>query len=546
MQSSTKKTKNFIQELSHNKLYLGTSIDNFKKLSTKQKVLTIAFLASAVLVINYMANHTSANEELDKAIDRKVSVASVSSLSNIEQDFPLIGTVTSVNQATIRSESSGKLTRVYKKLGDTVFAGGVIAEFENSGEQASVLQAEGAYEQAKASRSIAGLNNGQAGSSLGDVKTQVLNAISSTYTSMDDAVHGKTDAAYADAKFEQVRLLLSISDSNLATSLEGRRKVIEKLLVAREARNKGLTEGSDLLGELNTLQTETQMIKTYLDDVYTAYSKALPDSTFSQVALDAGKANTQVARQAIAGALGSIVSSRTSLNSSVTANQISGGSNTGSNGAIATADAAVKQAQGAYDAAMSRLSKTVIRSPITGTLNSLTINTGDYIGAFTQVAVVSNNGSLEVISFVTEDDARRVIVGAPVVIEGSIAGVVTRVASAIDPTTKKIEVRIGIKDAKANLINGQSVSITITKNKKVVTSTRTTPIVIPLSALKLTPRGANVFTVNASSSLVAIPVKEGAIIGEQIQILEGLTGKEDIVTDARGLKEGMFVEVDTQ
>jgi hypothetical protein len=38
-------------------------------------------------------------------------------------------------------------------------------------------------------------------------------------------------------------------------------------------------------------------------------------------------------------------------------------------------------------------------------------------------------------------------------------------------------------------------------------------------------------------------VKEGAILGEQIQILEGLTGSEVIVVDARGLKEGMTVTV---
>ena len=35
---------------------------------------------------------------------------------------------------------------VYKKLGDYVNAGEVIAEFENSGERAQVLQAEGAYD----------------------------------------------------------------------------------------------------------------------------------------------------------------------------------------------------------------------------------------------------------------------------------------------------------------------------------------------------------------------------------------------------------------
>lgn len=476
-------------------------------------------------------------------VEREVRLASVSSLSNIEGNFPLIGTVTSVSEATIRSEGGGRLTRVYRSLGDTVFAGGVIAEFDNSAERASVLQAEGAYEQAKASRAIAALNSGQAGSTLGDTKTQALNTISTAYTTMDDAIRGKTDMAYSDPKFSQVRFNLSVPDASLVISLENKRRSIETTLQAREAKNRTLTTSSDLAGELSLVLLEAQLVKGYLDDLFAAYSKALPDATFTSGQLDSGKSNVQTARQSTNGTISSIIAARTSLSSSITANQVAGGQTTLATGALASADAQVKQALGAYNGALSRLEKTIIRSPITGTLNSLSVSTGDYIGAFTQVAVVSNNGALEVISFVNEDDAKRITVGSSVLINNTIQGVVTRIASAVDPLTKKIEVRVGIKDAKSTLINGQSVSITITKNKKDSVRNPNTPIMIPLSALKLTPRGANVFVVDASSTLVALRVQEGAIMGEQIQILQGLEGNEDIVVDARGLKEGQVVTV---
>jgi hypothetical protein len=93
------------------------------------------------------------------------------------------------------------------------------------------------------------------------------------------------------------------------------------------------------------------------------------------------------------------------------------------------------------------------------------------------------------------------------------------------------------------------VRILVTQDKKNVTAVgvkKSGPIIIPIAALKLTPQGGNVFTISTSSTLVAIPVKEGAILGEEIQILEGLTGSEVIVTDARGLKEGQIVEVSAQ
>jgi multidrug efflux pump subunit AcrA (membrane-fusion protein) len=315
------------------------------------------------------------------------------------------------------------------------------------------------------------------------------------------------------------------------------------MLLKRELRNETLTQASDLVLELTTVQSEVQVVKAYLDDLFSAYSKSLPDGAFTQSVLDTNKANIQLARLSIASTLSSVVSARATLSASLTANQVAGSGGTASSGSLLSADAQVKQALGAYNAAQSRLEKTIIRSPISGTLNSLSINTGDYISAFTQVAVVSNNGALEIISFVTEDDAKRITVGSPVTINGSISGVVTRIASAIDSTTKKIELRVGIKDMKSELINGQSVTLTIERNKNNIVHNPNTPIVVPLSALKLTPRGTYIFTVSASNTLISIPVKEGAILGEQIQILQGLTGSESIVTDARGLKEGMAVTV---
>jgi multidrug efflux pump subunit AcrA (membrane-fusion protein) len=127
-------------------------------------------------------------------------------------------------------------------------------------------------------------------------------------------------------------------------------------------------------------------------------------------------------------------------------------------------------------------------------------------------------------------------------IDNTVKGVITRIASAIDPRTKKIEVRVGITEKTGSLVNGQSVRMNITKSKQIVTSTGG-PIKIPLSALKLTPNGAFVFSVSTSSALVSISVKEGAILGEEIQILSGLDGSETIVTDARGLKDSMTVTV---
>lgn len=498
--------------------------------------------AAALFLVSLLSlGGDEAEVALQKA-PRTVRLAAVSDLANSNSSLSLLGAVTSTSEATIRSESSGKLNRVYKKLGDSVVAGQIIAEFENSSERASVLQAEGAYDAAKAAREIARINSGSTNTSLVESKNSALNAIASAYISMDDVIRVKTDGAFSDPRTDEAMLAILVPDSRLVYSLEAKRKAIEEILVARDQKNRTLSVDSDLIAELNTVQMEVQTIKTYLDDLATAYSKAIPDSSFDQSDLDSGKASVSSARTTIASALTSIVTNRTSLNAALAASEVAGKTTGGSSTEVATADASVKQALGAYNAALSRLEKTVIRSPISGTLNSLSIKTGDFISAFTEVAVVSNNGALEVVAYVTEEDARRISVGSEVAIDGTVKGVITRIASAIDPRTKKIEVRIGITDKNTMLVNGQSVRITVTKDKKVISST-SGPIKIPLSALKLTPQGAYVFMVTATSSLETIPVKEGAILGEEIQILSGLSGAETIVVDARGLKAGMVVTV---
>lgn len=510
----------------------------------RNKQIAVVSISALVLLgaINLFSSDSAKTEELEKA-PRTVTLRSVSELSNKESSVPLLGIVTSTSEATIRAESSGKLTRVYKKLGDYVYAGQIIAEFENSAERAQVQQAEGVYEAAKASRDIVRISNSTTVSSLADTKTNALNAISSTYAVMDDVIRTKTDSAFSNPREINVRFLPAVPDDLLVHSIEASRAKIEKILQTRDTRNRTLTTSDDLVSELTVTQKEVTAIKTYLDDMATAYSKAIPDSNYSSANLEAAKASVNGARSTLSGTLTSLTGSKTSLNASLNA-EASTGSDTisGSSGA---ADAQVKQALGAYNGALSRLEKTIIRSPITGTLNSLSIQTGDFITQFTEVAVVSNNGALEVLSYVTEEDAKRITTGAEVMIDNRVKGIITRIAPALDPRTKKIEVRIGIQDGKATLTNGQSVRALITKNVSTV-STKNAILRIPISALKLTPNGAFVFTVSTSSTLVSLEVQEGAILGEEIQIISGLHGDEEIVTDARGLKAGMIVSTSTK
>ncbi len=119
--------------------------------------------------------------------------------------------------------------------------------------------------------------------------------------------------------------------------------------------------------------------------------------------------------------------------------------------AVSATQAAITQAQGALAAARAALERSIIRAPISGTINSLSLKRGDFIQMTAPVLTVANNHALEVIAYITATDAPRIAVGGKAILEGDISGVITRIAPALDPLTKKIEVRIGLPTGQAGL-----------------------------------------------------------------------------------------------
>ena len=179
---------------------------------------------------------------------------------------------------------------------------------------------------------------------------------------------------------------------------------------------------------------------------------------------------------------------------------------------------------------------------------SLPITLGDFVSNSAPVAEVSNPGALEVKAGVTPSDAKTLEVGGKATIEGSTAGVITAIAPALDPTTGDIQVTIGITGDQAALTDGDTVTVSLVRSVQTTQKSASgagAAILIPITAAKITPTGAVVFTVS-SSTLVAHPITLGTILGGQITVVSGLTLDMDIVTDARGLAAGQTVVVDSQ
>ncbi len=462
---------------------------------------------------------------------RTVTLETVGSLSGGNGGVSIIGSVRSVTEADLLAQTGGTVRAVNTSVGAYVGAGTILASLENASEQAQVLQAEGAYESALAARAITNLQTGNTEQELQEARTVARNTYRSAYTTLDVQMKN------VDVFFSGPYFAPSLNTGGSGGNINDRKKAINDLMRAWRF-DLDNAETTDPAVLLNEAVSTTQTISVFLTDL--ARHVNSNDST----ATAEEKAAFATARASVDSLLSSLSSARDSYNAKVTAAAVASQQTNSSASGTASADASVKSALGALQGAKANFEKTVVRAPISGTVNFLPIRVGDYVTAFTHVATVAQNGALEIVAYVSEDDRARISVGDKVKVENTYGGVVTSISPALDPITKQIEIHVAVASATQGtetLVNGQSVRITLSGTPEVITPVAG-PTYLPLTAVKLRGNERLIYTV-VDGRLVATPVEIGEVTGDRILITTALNANLEIVTDARGLSEGEAVNV---
>ncbi|HUX80945.1 MAG TPA: HlyD family efflux transporter periplasmic adaptor subunit [Candidatus Paceibacterota bacterium] len=484
-----------------------------------------------------------------------VSIATIASLSSATSSLPVTGTVTSVNQATILAQTAGEIVTIRHTLGDHVSAGSVIAEFSNDSQRAGVLQAQGAYEAAQASLASA-RDTGTAGSSISvsqanqgvqNAENALQNSLQNAITALDDAVHTKADLLFLNPNTTNPQIILTVPDSQLVSTLRQERIQLQSVFTTLLSYEKN-PPAALLETQSASLIANTAVVTQFLNNLTTAVNETPPSQTASTAVLAGYATSLAAAHSEVTAGLSSLIAAKSAYDSAVSGSQTAtNAAQSGTPNTIAFAEAQVKQALGAYNAALANLEKTIIRSPIDGTIVSFPITTGDYVSNFSPVAIVSNPQALYVDTSVSSSDARTLAVGNAAVINTNTSGSITFIAPALNPLTNKIEVKIGVHGSATGLTDGETVPVVL--NRTFIPSVSSDSSIassapsIPIAAVKMTPTGAVVFTVNASSTVMAQAVILGNATGDSVAIMSGVTPDQYIVTDARGLANGQTVIV---
>lgn len=497
----------------------------------KRNVRVVFFVLMGLLVAVVMKGGGAESVTEPTTTLPVVSVATASELAGA-QSLQLIGTVRSVNEATIDSEVSGRVTGVSVSLGDTVFAGQIIARLENTTQYASLLQAEGSYEAAQAAAAQSDISVTEAANAKQTALNNAISAQRAAYTTVNGVLLNTVDDTFRNLEDHKpsFSLIGGINNDeivNLRATLRDDMRTWSQLV-------SGLTTEQNLDSAQAASLAYTLKVANLVDLIY-GRSIALSNvekTTLSGASIDSYKASLTSARAQLDSVDGSLKGTYTQLQSANESYNRAVISGTG--GSVSSANAQLKQALGTLKNAQANYQKTLLRSPISGVIQELNVQQGDFVASFQTVAKVTGEGSLEVTAFVGDTDKSVIEVGQIVGVGNGVEGVVTHIAPAIDSVTKKTEVRIGV--AADSLTNGDTVRITLTQESI------STEVVIPLAAVKLTAENAAVFMV-VDGVLVAKTVTLGEIRGSSVVIESGLTRDEFIVDDVRGFASGQQVAV---
>jgi membrane fusion protein, multidrug efflux system len=209
-------------------------------------------------------------------------------------------------------------------------------------------------------------------------------------------------------------------------------------------------------------------------------------------------------------------------------------------------DAATKLAtsEGQLKEVQARLERTRIVSPITGILNDLPVEEGEYVQVGAAVAEVVETDPVKVVVQAPERDVPFFSVGQKTEVladikgrELSAAGVITFISELADPQTRSTRLEITVPNKDGHLRSGQILRARLTR--RVLENV----VMIPLLAVIPMEDGKAAYVVE-SGVAQRHNITLGVIKGDRVQVIQGLQpGEQLIVSGHRFVAPGQKVNV---
>lgn len=464
---------------------------------------------------------------------------------NVVQEVSVTGKVVPLTDVELSFEKSGRVSKIYVKVGDRVKEGDLLLELDNSELLAQLRQAEASVsaEEARLAELRRGsrqedieVKKAELAKAEQDLTNYYLNAptiIQDAYNKANDAVRNQVSELFTGDKELNPRLSFSVSsaqkeiDANnqrLAASgtLNSWKTNLDKLSLSSpaEAMDEGLSQAK------NSLLSIRSFLDTLMDATVnsTSLSEALRDTYIASITV--ARTNVNSAITSVTGQEQAISSQKLVVKriQNELALKLAGASPE----EIAAQEAKLEQARANVGLYRAQIAKTRAYSPIAGTVTKQDAKIGQIVAANSPLVTILSQNRLEVEAYLPEADVAKVKIGNPVKITLDAYGeditfegkVVT-----IDPAETVIEGVSTYKTTIHFLSEDKRIKPGMTANTDILTEKHEGVLYIPQRSVA-TRNGKKYVQV----------YRDGAI--EEKAIETGLRGSDGSVEVISGLNEG--------
>ncbi len=509
----------------------------------------MAVVGVVVLLIAFSSSQIAKNKK--QAVDTGPTISRVNLISakDFQKNRAFVsanGIVESLEQADLRSQVNAPVQKINVSIGSKVRQGDVLVTLQNADFSAQLAQANAGVKAAQArldemirgargeDLKIAQARVSNAEQALSDTESQQTTSLSNALSAMLNSGLTAT-ALYSNA---------SANAMLVSGTYTGTAQGVYKITIFTNGYGyafsySGIESGTQQISQGTPIALGTKGLFLTFNDL-----SLIGSNNTWNISIPNTQASTYLQNYNTYQSL--LVSSKTTITNAKNALQdaknaldlvLAGASNE----QIRAQQAAVEQAQAAVANLAAQYAKTVIRSPIDGTVSTVAVKYGDLVTAGQAVVSIVNKSGLQVKAYISSDDLVDIAEGAAVTVNETVKATLNRVSPSINSITKTVEVSILINDsASSGLTVGQNVTANITtKNPE---GTQGIAYLLPFQAVKIiSDTNAVVYTVSANSTIEEHPVVIGKVVGEQVEIKSGLISDMNIVDSVYDLVAGQQV-----
>ncbi len=432
---------------------------NLKKiLKNKWSIITVIVIIIAAIIFAFTRDKNTGDFVQVSAQDFVKTVA-------------VVGTVKPADDVQLGFDNSGRVAAIYKKVGENVSVGQIIAMLSSGDVAADLDRARADLEAEQAKLNSLKSTDGTSSQTY-VAKRELVQTIQKSYTDADNAIYNLVDQVYDRPRTLNAKIIFAFDDYDLRTELNDERKDTEYLLKNWRKAIENISVETYTQAQLDTTENNLYSIRNFLNRIAFAVNAFEASENLTQAQVDSYKADISLARTNINSAISELVSAKDKLRNV--------------NSEIPFQEAKVKSAQATVRNYESQLSKSQIVAPFTGIITKQDIEVGESVSINSPVISMISISNFQIETYVPEVNIKDIKMGDTATVNldafGNSENFEARVI-AIDPAETLKDNVSTYKVTFEFVNNDQRIKSGMTANVVITTEKREGAILLPTSTL---------------------------------------------------------------